>query len=205
MFQKQVSPHKAEASVIDGVLIVSMPNADTPAVWRFDLSQVTIGGVEVREDSGKFIIGARNAKGELQDIATYPTRETATQALNAITGAMMNAPTFRPAAASSSAAPDSSVAAMPAHIAAAAAPQQRGFVSRWARRLGTLAVIVLLLGGIMFLVAITGMFDGGDSMSGEQTANSNLPASSSTTADTSRLGEIEPGVPASADDLLGGG
>lgn len=202
MFQKHVSPHKASANVIDGVLIVSLPNAETPAVWRFDLTQVTVGGVEVREDDGRFIIGARNAKGELQDIATYPTRESATQALTVITQAMMNASVSRPAAAPAAGA----AAAIPAaHIAAAAMPP-RGFVSRWARRIGTLAFIGVALFGAIMMFAMSDFFKAGGSLSSNQTANSNVPASTGNApSESSRLGEIEPGVPASADDLLGGG
>lgn len=202
MFQKQVSPHKAEANVIDGILIVSLPNAETPAVWRFDLTQVTIGGVEVRENDGRFVIGARNAKGELQDIAAYPTRESATQALTVITQAMMNAPAIRPAAAATAEAAPAQAAAMPAHIAAAAQP--RGFVSRWARRIGTVAIIGVAIFGVIMMFAMSDFFSAGGSLSGDRTADTNVPASAAP-ADSSRLGEIEPGVPASADDLLGGG
>lgn len=196
---KHVSPHKATANVIDGVLIVSMPNAETPAVWRFDLSQVSIGGVEIRNDEGRFILGARNARGELQDIAAYPTRESATQALTEITAAMMNASSSRPAPASAAAMPQ-------AHVAAAAMAQPRGFVSRWARRIGTVAIIVVALFGAVMMFAMSDFFKAGGTLSPGQTANSNVPASAGQSGtNSSRLGEIEPGVPASADDLLGGG
>lgn len=82
-------PKKSRAEVVDGSLIVSLPAAEKPCVWKMDMARVHSAALEIREENGVFILGVKGAKGDVTDIAPFAKKKTADAALVAITRAMM--------------------------------------------------------------------------------------------------------------------
>jgi hypothetical protein len=82
----------ATAKVVDGTLILSLPDAVTPVVWRMELGHVKASAIEVREqDDGTFMLTLKTPKGDINDIAPYATRSKAVAALVAVSRAMEHA------------------------------------------------------------------------------------------------------------------
>lgn len=80
------------ASVVDGTLILSLPDAISPIVWRLDLGTVKSSALEVQDmEDGRFMLVIKTPKGERTDIAPYDSRAKAVQALMATSAAMENA------------------------------------------------------------------------------------------------------------------
>lgn len=115
--------HKASAKVVDGTLILSLPDALAPVVWRMELGHVRASAIEVRaQDDNVFMLTLKTPRGDVNDIAPYDSRAKAVSALIAVSRAMEHAHGQIPLAA-------------PAHIAnegaavaskAAPAPEKRG-------------------------------------------------------------------------------
>jgi hypothetical protein len=77
------------ARVVDGTLVLSLPDALTPIVWRLDLGQTKASALEVRvHDNGNHVLVLRTPKGEIHEIAPYETRAGAVQALMAVSQAL---------------------------------------------------------------------------------------------------------------------
>lgn len=93
MAKKQNQPLVSSASVVDGKLILSLPDAYTPVVWQMDLEQARSSALEVREDSksSRFILSLKTQNSEITDIASYEERSSAVQALMATSRALENA------------------------------------------------------------------------------------------------------------------
>lgn len=81
----------ASAKVVDGNLIISLPNAKNPIVWRMALGEARAAALEVIARNDDHILILKTAKGETTDIAPFDTREAATDALMAVSHAMENA------------------------------------------------------------------------------------------------------------------
>lgn len=82
----------ASAKVVDGTLILSLPDAISPVVWRMELGHAKSSAIEVREqDNGTFMLTLKTPKGDINDIAPYDTRAKAVTALVAISRAMEHA------------------------------------------------------------------------------------------------------------------
>lgn len=92
MIENLTGNYAASASVIDGTLILSLPDAITPVVWRLDLGQTRASALEVRErEEGSFTLLLKTPRGDLNDIAAFATRGRAVAALMAVTRAMEQA------------------------------------------------------------------------------------------------------------------
>jgi hypothetical protein len=77
------------ARVVDGTLVLSLPDAITPIVWRLDLGQAKASALEVRlHDDGTHVLVLRTPKGEIHEIAPYETKDGAVRALMAVSHAM---------------------------------------------------------------------------------------------------------------------
>lgn len=82
----------ASAKVVDGTLILSLPDAISPVVWRMELGHAKSSAIEVREqDNGTFMLTLKTPKGDINDIAPYDSRAKAVTALVAISRAMEHA------------------------------------------------------------------------------------------------------------------
>ncbi|MGB4057840.1 MAG: hypothetical protein WBK77_07125 [Alphaproteobacteria bacterium] len=173
----------SSASIVDGKLILSCPEASTPVVWQMDLSQAKASALEVREnEKGGYILHLKTLKGENVDVANFSAKEEAVDALMATARALENAQGhIRPASsnANTASAPESHTASR---------PEKKG---KW----GTMllgAILILILMGIWG--ALAPRPPGG--MSGNQ-GSASAPAGKTFGANTD-----EPGVPLSADEFL---
>lgn len=176
--------YSASASVVDGTLIISLPQALTPVVWRMELGHVRASALEVRkQDDGTHVLTLKTPKGDVYDIAPFDTRGKAVQALMSVSRAMEHAHGQLRAAATGSA---HDMAAAPVH---AAAPQASAPETSKGRFITGIIGTALLLGLIAIFL----------NMTGPNTA-STPPGGSTTTAGAT----VAPatGVPLSADDFL---
>lgn len=166
--------YSSSASVVDGTLIISLPQAITPVVWRMDLGNVRASALEVRSlDNGTHVLTLKTPKGDIHDIAPFAQRGRAVEALMAVSRAMEQAQgQIRPLAANM---PEIGTVS-----AANAAPVKR---KKGGRVLTGVIGTLLLLGLIAFLLNMGPR---------PQTKSTSLAR---TTAPTT-------GVPLSADDFL---
>ncbi|MCB1783560.1 MAG: hypothetical protein KDI13_06145 [Alphaproteobacteria bacterium] len=81
------------ANVVDGKLILSLPEAATPVIWQMDLEQAQSCALEVKEDkkSKQFILALKNTDGGITEIAPFETKEAAVSALMATSAALQGA------------------------------------------------------------------------------------------------------------------
>ena len=84
--------YKSSAKVAGGTLVLSLPDALTPVVWRMDLGTAKTSAIEVREnEDGHYDLVLKTPKADAHKIATYEFKIKATQALMAVTKAMSKA------------------------------------------------------------------------------------------------------------------
>ncbi len=70
------------AKVVDGVLILSLPDAVSPIVWQMELGQSKSSALEIRTtDNGQFILALKTPRQDVLEIATYANRDAAVKAL----------------------------------------------------------------------------------------------------------------------------
>jgi hypothetical protein len=82
----------SSAKVIDGILILSLPDAVAPVVWQMELGQSKSSALEIRNSNdGQFILTLKTPRQDVLDIATYANRDTAIKALLATTSALEKA------------------------------------------------------------------------------------------------------------------
>lgn len=95
--------YTSSARVVDGTLIISLPQAITPIVWRMELGHVRASALEVRQQENAYMLTLKTPKGDVSDIAPFDTRGKAVQALMAVSRAMEHAHgQLRPYAAANS-------------------------------------------------------------------------------------------------------
>ena len=90
---KNFNAPSSTAHVVDGKLILSLPNALTPVVWQMDMTQAKASALEVRENKEKnhFMLLLKTPRGEDTDIAPFETRAQAVEALMAVSRAFEKA------------------------------------------------------------------------------------------------------------------
>jgi hypothetical protein len=80
------------AKILDGILILTLPDALRPVVWQMELGQTKSSAMEVREQQdGTFVLTLKTARQDVVDIAPYDSRDKAVRALIAISKAMEGA------------------------------------------------------------------------------------------------------------------
>lgn len=82
---------RSSAKVIDGNLIISLPDAKNPIVWRMALGEARAAALEVREQANDYALVLKYPKGDSIDIAPFADKQVATNALMAISKAMQEA------------------------------------------------------------------------------------------------------------------
>lgn len=185
-FAKQkIRTYRSSASVVDGKLILSLPDATIPVVWQMEMSDVKASALEVRQDiaNQNFTLVLKTQKGDETQIAPFENKENAVDALIAVTHALEQAQgQIRPLSSGSGNQPSSG--ASPAYHNNARAGKGLG---KWA---GLAAVLVALFLVISFLrstqtnnITNAGTLPATDTASGPGTAESS-------------------GVPVSADEFL---
>ncbi|NCT40277.1 MAG: hypothetical protein GW778_01250 [Alphaproteobacteria bacterium] len=83
----------ASASVVDGKLILSFPQAQTPVLWQMDLTQAKSSALEVLKDGkgSEFSLTLKTQKGEQVKIASFESRDEALEGLMAAADALKSA------------------------------------------------------------------------------------------------------------------
>lgn len=184
---------KASASVVDGKLILSLPQASTPVLWQSDLRSLNASALQVRDapagkdkqtgDPSYRLCQVTKGDGE-ETIAEFSARAEAVQALMLATDAMTKA--------------HGQIAATPSgdsNMRTPVSPAAFQDVRRagWGKWLGLFAVLAGIIG---FLTILNTMPRGPVASSaggtGGQTAQNNQNSAS------------EAGVPVSAEDFLRG-
>lgn len=80
------------AKVIDGVLILSLPDALTPVVWQMELGQSKSSALEIRDaGDNHFVLTLKTPRQDVLEIATYNDRDLAIKALLVVSQAMEQA------------------------------------------------------------------------------------------------------------------
>lgn len=83
---------RSSAKVVDGNLIISMPDAKDPVVWRMALGEARAAALEVQTRGDEhYVLVLKYPKGDAIDIAPFDTKKAATGALMAVSQAMQNA------------------------------------------------------------------------------------------------------------------
>lgn len=91
MFSSASSP-RSSAKVVDGNLIISLPDAKDPVVWRMALGEARAAAIEVQtRGDDHFVLVLKYPKGDPVDIAPFSTKHAATSALMAVSHAMQAA------------------------------------------------------------------------------------------------------------------
>jgi len=81
--------HQNNASVVDGKLILSFPNAKTPVVWQMDLAQAKASALEVSDlKKDGFALVLKTPKGEVTQIAAFDEKEQSVDGLMAASKAL---------------------------------------------------------------------------------------------------------------------
>lgn len=81
----------SSASVVDGNLIISLPGAKQPVVWRMALGEARAAALEVIEKKGEAILVLKYPKGDSIDIAPFDNKTQALDALMSVSRAMHTA------------------------------------------------------------------------------------------------------------------
>ena len=92
-FKKKKQETDASARVVDGKLVLSLPDAVSPIVWQMDLTTVKASALEIthNEEKNTHTLTLKTIKGENAEVATFKTRAHALEGLmcasNALEGA----------------------------------------------------------------------------------------------------------------------
>lgn len=81
----------ASAKVVDGSLIITLPDAKNPVVWRMALGETRAAALEVIARGDEHVLILKTPKGSSTDIAPFDKREQASDALMAVARAMEQA------------------------------------------------------------------------------------------------------------------
>ena len=93
MRKKNANEFESSASVVDGNLILSLPDAINPVVWRMELGSVKASALEVREHAtdGTFVLTLKTPKGDVHEVAPFSAKDTAVAALMHVSDALKSA------------------------------------------------------------------------------------------------------------------
>lgn len=186
LWKKSTDEFESSAKVVDGNLILSLPDAINPVVWRMELGSVKASALEVKPHGaeGSFLLSLKTPKGEVHDIAPYQTREQAVRALMRVSAALQGA--------------QGKIVAVPQQAATTSTPavamhapeKSGGSGLKWLFTLGGVLLVIFLFAYLSTLSpAIVNTTTSG---AGAPTATNG--------ADT----DAQSGVPQSADQLLRG-
>lgn len=179
------------ARVVDGTLILSLPDALSPVVWRLELGQIKASALEVRpNEKDGYILVLKTPKGDVHEIAPYDSKSKAVQALMVVGRAMEHAHgQLRPDAANNR-------GGVPAVIPQPTAPQKRqASAGRWITGMIAVVVLVAMIGLLVNLGPRQARLD-------FQAAGNSAAGTATTVAAPGSSGQT--GVPVSADAFLQG-
>ena len=77
------------AKILDGILVLTLPDALRPIVWQMELGQTKSSAMEVREqEGGTYLLVLKTPRQDVVEIAPYDSREKAVRALITISKAL---------------------------------------------------------------------------------------------------------------------
>lgn len=182
LWKKTNEDYESSAKVVDGNLIISLPDAINPIVWRMELGSVKASALEVKAHGtdGTFMLSLKTPKGEVHDIAPFQSRELAVRALMRVSAALQGA--------HGKIAP---VTAVPASTPVAMTTDKAGNSAlKW----------LLALGGVLIVIILFAVLSTLAPQSTQQAGTGDDPTATSVTGEP----DSESGVPQSADQLLRG-
>lgn len=89
MFHKEKTG-QARAELKDGALVLYLPKALKPCVWRMDLGMLSETSIEIDEKDGIYILATRDINGVIKSIAGFQIKEDAQEALSLTLNALMS-------------------------------------------------------------------------------------------------------------------
>lgn len=178
------------AKVVDGKLILSLPDALTPVVWQMDLAHAKASALEVlhNEAMSAYTLTLKTPKGETIEVAAFDERENAVEGLMAASAALENAHGLIRGHETASAHPANDGGSTGKKKKTLSPAQKKQKKNRWITSILAL-VILFILFSIWVSVIPRKVTVGGPAP--ESIATSTSPQESS-------------GVPVSADDFLRG-
>ena len=195
-FKTKHTENSASAKVVDGKLILSCPDAETPVVWTMDVAKAKASAMEVlkKGEDGAHSLTLKSAAGEVLEVATFPTRDAALEGLMLTSDALENAQGQIRGTSGGSVANDAQ-----SHHAKMKKPKPPG---QTRNRLMSVAASLVFL---VIMVMVWGMikpnsYYTGDRYGGSASPDSNMAASSNANVDP----QNSAGVPVSADAFLNG-
>lgn len=174
----------SSVKIVDGKLILSLPDAQTPVVWQMDLEHAQSSAFTVQEDkkAKSFSLVLKSNEGKTEEIAPFETKEQAVEILMETSNVLQNAHgQIKPVSVVSN--------------AGTAAPVAVAQKEEGSDKLGAVLAVAL----IVVLVFIWTVSSSG--------TRSTAPGTSAESASVNALsGNVDPrqssGVPVSADDFL---
>lgn len=179
-FFKKQGQYQSTAKVVDGNLILTLPDALNPVIWRMELGNVKSSALEIRSNDNLFVLALKTPKGDVHDIAPFENRERALHALMQVSDALGKAGGKMGSPSATPAYPAQTLYAAPTDT------KSSGAGYKWLAALG--AVIVLI-----FLFSYVSGLSPEPQVLGTVT-DSSMPSAN----------QGESGVPLSADDVLRG-
>jgi hypothetical protein len=186
MIESITGGYVASAKVVDGALILSLPDAISPVVWRMDLGSVKSSSLEVRDQKDGTFMLTLKAANDVTDIAPFAEKAIAVRALMAASHALEQGHGQSIIKSPSLIASD-----IPGPRMAAAAPAEGG-VAKWITGIAAVLVLFVLIGVLAHQSPRTAAFSPSGSLASAVPPGATAIAPS-TTAN---------GVPVSADDFL---
>lgn len=83
--------YATSAKVVDGILILTLPDALRPSVWQMQLGQTKSSALEVRDHGDQWLLVLKTPRQDVIEIAPFASREAALKALMAVSRAMEKA------------------------------------------------------------------------------------------------------------------
>lgn len=177
LWKKTSSAYESSAKVVDGNLILSLPNAINPIVWRMELGNVKASALEVRTNTtdGTHVLTLKTPKGDVHDIAPFAQRDDALRALMRVSSALQGAQ-GKMSAINAATAPTASTIRNTAE-------QGSNSGYKWLLTLGGVLIVIILFAYLSSLTpqqmdsADIGMQESATSVTGESNAESGVPQS----------------------------
>lgn len=178
---------KPTARVVGKDIIISLPDAMKPSVWKTNLEEVKSASFEVEQENALYVLVMKDKAGQekREVINSYEKRDAAVNALNIISKALLSAPTVY--------------------------ASTQGIASVEEKPLGFFKSFIIFLALFFIFYFIAGMFVNKSSdedmtpAQEVQLGKKNEQQDRNQPEKTRRSSPVKEGVPLSADELLGGG
>ena len=193
--KKITGGYTSSAKVVDGTLVISMPDAISPVVWRMDFGHAKSSAIEVRDNDGHYVLVLKTPKGDVNDIAPFDSKAKAVNALMAVSRAMEQGHgQIKPAAPTATVQNTENQTAQPVASNVNVQPEPQAPSGKGQTIAGVVGVVILI-GLLIFLFKLS-------SASYDVGARSQAGASQGVTKMADETEDV--GVPLSADSFLKG-